>query len=52
MKKTFLILAAAVVLSSLAFAKPYGEKSRPDSVGDIVFADGTEYREKPWTSRE
>ena len=41
MKKTFLILAAAVVLSSVAFAKPYGEKSRPDSVGDIVFADGT-----------
>ena len=41
MKKIFLILAAAVVLSSLAFAKPYGEKSRPDSVGDIVFADGT-----------
>ena len=40
MKKIFLILAA-VVLSSLAFAKPYGEKSRPDSVGDIVFADGT-----------
>ena len=41
MKKIFLILAAAVVLSSLAFAKPYGEKSRPDSAGDIVFADGT-----------
>ena len=41
MKKLFLILSAAVVLSSLAFAKPYGEKSRPDSVGDIVFVDGT-----------
>ena len=41
MKKIFLILAAAVVLSSVAFAKPYGEKSRPDSAGDIVFADGT-----------
>ena len=41
MKKIFLIFAAAVVLSSVAFAKPYGEKSRPDSVGDIVFADGT-----------
>ena len=35
------ILSAAVVLSSVAFANPYGEKSRPDSVGDIVFADGT-----------
>ncbi len=41
MKKIFLILAAAVMLSSVAFAKPYGEKSRPDRVGDIVFADGT-----------
>lgn len=41
MKKLFLILSAAVALSSLAFAKPYGEKSRPDSAGDIVFADGT-----------
>ena len=41
MKKIFLIFAAAVVLSSVAVAKPYGEKSRPDSVGDIVFADGT-----------
>lgn len=41
MKKIFLILAAAVVLSSAAWAKPYGEKSRPDSVGDIVFVDGT-----------
>ena len=41
MKKIFLILAALFVLSSVAFAKPYGEKSRPDSVGDIVFADGT-----------
>jgi len=41
MKKIFLILAAAVALSSLAFAKPYGEKSRPDCEGDIVFADGT-----------
>ena len=41
MKKIFLILAALFTLSSLAFAKPYGEKSRPDSVGDIVFADGT-----------
>ena len=41
MKKLFLILAAAVVLSSVAFAKPYGEKNRPDSVGDIVFADRT-----------
>lgn len=41
MKKLFLILAAAVALSSLAFAEPYGEKSRPDSAGDIVFVDGT-----------
>ena len=41
MKKIFLIFAALFVLSSVAFAKPYGEKSRPDSVGDIVFADGT-----------
>ena len=41
MKKIFLILAVLFVLSSLAFAKPYGEKSRPDSAGDIVFADGT-----------
>ncbi len=41
MKKLFLILAAAVVLPSLAFAQAYGEKSRPDSAGDIVFADGT-----------
>ena len=41
MKKTFLIFAVAVVLSSVAWAKPYGEKSRPDSAGDIVFADGT-----------
>ena len=41
MKKIFLILAALFVLSSVAFAKPYGEKSRADSVGDIVFADGT-----------
>ena len=40
MKKLFLILVA-VVLSSVAVAKPYGEKSRPDRVGDIVFADGT-----------
>lgn len=31
MKKLFLIFAATVVLSSLAFAKPYGEKSRADS---------------------
>ena len=35
------ILSALFVLSSVAFANPYGEKSRPDSVGDIVFADGT-----------
>ena len=48
MKKLFLILAAAVVLSSLAFAKPYGEKSRPDSVGDIVFADGTATAWREW----
>ena len=41
MKKIFLIFAAAVVMSSVAFAKPYGEKSRPDSAGDIVFVDGT-----------
>ena len=41
MKKIFLIFAALFVLSSLVFAKPYGEKSRPDSAGDIVFADGT-----------
>ena len=41
MRKIFLLLAAAVMLSSVAFAKPYGEKSRHDSVGDIVFADGT-----------
>ena len=41
MKKIFLIFAAAVVLSSVAVAKPYGEKSRPDSVGDIVFSDGS-----------
>ena len=41
MKKIFLILEAVLALSSVAFAKPYGEKSRPDSVGDIVFADGT-----------
>ncbi|MBQ8013994.1 MAG: hypothetical protein IJ257_06335, partial [Treponema sp.] len=41
MKKIFLILAALFALSSVAFAKPYGEKSRPDSVGDIVFVDGT-----------
>ena len=41
MKKLFLIFAAAVALSSVAFAEPYGEKSRPDSAGDIVFADGT-----------
>ena len=41
MKKLFLLFAAAVVLSSVAWAKPYGEKSRPDNVGDIVFADGT-----------
>ena len=40
MKKISLILAL-FVLSSLAVAKPYGEKSRPDSAGDIVFADGT-----------
>ena len=41
MKKILLILVVAVMLSSVAFAQPYGEKSRPDSVGDIVFADGT-----------
>ena len=41
MKKLFLILSALFALSSLAFAKPYGEKSRADSAGDIVFADGT-----------
>ena len=41
MKKLFLIFAALFVLSSVAFAKPYGEKSRADSAGDIVFADGT-----------
>ena len=37
----FLIFAALFALSSVAFAKPYGEKSRPDSEGDIVFLDGT-----------
>ena len=41
MKKIFLIFAALFVLSSVAVAKPYGEKSRPDSAGDIVFVDGT-----------
>ena len=40
MKKIFLILVAAVALSSCA-TKPYGEKSRADSAGDIVFADST-----------
>lgn len=30
MKKLFLILSMAVALSSVAFAKPYGEKSRAD----------------------
>ena len=29
MKKTFLLFAAAVVLSSVAFAKPYGGKPDP-----------------------
>lgn len=33
MKKIFLILAAAVVLSSVAWAKPYGEKSRAEREG-------------------
>ena len=40
-RRFILIFMAAVVLSSVVWAKPYGEKSRPDSVGDIVFADGT-----------
>lgn len=39
--KPIIICILALLLSSVAFAKPYGEKSRPDSVGDIVFADGT-----------
>lgn len=38
---TALAVLFQIALSSLAFAKPYGEKSRADSVGDIVFADGT-----------
>jgi len=40
-KPIIICILATLVLSSVAFAKPYGEKSRPDSVGDIVFADGT-----------
>ena len=39
--KPIIICILALLLSSFAFAKPYGEKSRPDSAGDIVFADGT-----------
>lgn len=38
---TALAVLFQIALSLLAFAKPYGEKSRADSVGDIVFADGT-----------
>lgn len=38
---TALAVLFQIALSSLAFANPYGEKSRPDSAGDIVFADGT-----------
>ena len=34
---TALAVLFQIALSSLAFAKPYGEKSRADSVGDIVF---------------
>lgn len=40
-KPIIICILATLVLSSVAFAKPYGEKSHPDSVGDIVFADGT-----------
>ncbi len=40
-KKIIICIVAAVVFAGTAFAKSYGEKSHPDSVGDIVFADGT-----------
>ena len=42
MKKRITLVSLLLLgLSVAVFASPYGEKSRPTNVGDIVFADGT-----------
>ena len=41
MKHTLLLITALLALAGQTFPSPFGEKTRPTSTGDIVFADGT-----------